>query len=508
MDETKDTGLLTHIKTIKMKTTIFTILAALLLVVGCTKDFEELDRPKATSNQIEPGPLFTRSLVTGSGISVGIWQWMHQISGSVYAQHFANIQTGANFTADNYEPRAWNAVWDWYYARSNFAPLHYNYHVIKLSQELENPITEAVARIWNVYLIQQLTDMYGDMPVFEAFETIIPAFDHQKDIYLYMLDEIRISNELIETYRNAGYTGFGQADVLYNGNLDHWTGFANSLGMRLALRASNTSEFETEIKPFLTNLNTDLTMSSEQYTAQIIPDPEGPTYHVKNPLFFVHGWNEVRMSQTMYDMLTGLNDPRMMVFFAPNANGEYAGLPNGQPHELLSAGYHDYFRPNYNNIGDFFIQDESPHNLFTYAETSLLKAEAAHRGFISGSAEAYYNEGITASFRQIGITEQEVIDEYLSGPAQFDENRALEQIYEQRWLALYPNGHEAWSLVRRTGHPEMQQPVYTYPGNDEMPRRKPYPSSERQHNAENYQAAVNRMGGDSQYTRMWWDGGN
>lgn len=491
-----------------MKTALYTIMAALLLIVGCTKDFEELDRPKATSNQIEPGPLFTRALVTGSGISVGIWQWMHQISGSVYAQHFANIQTGANFTADNYEPKAWNEVWDWYYARSNFAPMHYNYHVIKLSQELENPITEAVARIWNVYLIQQITDMYGDMPVSEAFESINPGFDHQKDIYLFMLDEISVAIELIETYKDAGYKGFGQADVLYNGDLDRWTRFANSMGMRIALRASNTSEFETAIKPFLTAMNTTTTISAEQHTAQIIPDPEGPTYHVKNPLFFVHGWNEVRMSKTMYDKMTGLNDPRMMVFFAPNVNGEYAGLPNGQPHETLSEGYHDYFRPNYCNIGDFLIQDDSPHFLFTYAESSFLKAEAAHRGFISGSAESYYNEGITASFRQFGITDQEIVDEYLDGPAKFNESRALEQIYEQRWLALYPDGHEAWSLVRRTGHPEMQQPVYTYPGNDEMPRRKPYPSSERQHNADNYQAAVDRMGGDSQYTRMWWDGGN
>ncbi len=480
----------------------------MLLVAACTKDFEELDRPKTTSSQIEPNSLFTRALVTGSGLSVGIWQWMHQISGSVYAQHVANIQTGANFTADNYEPRAWNAVWYWYYARSNFAPMHYNHHVIKLSQELENPVKEAVARIWQVYMIQQVTDMYGDMPVFEAFVKITPAFDHQKDIYLHLFEEIEEAIRLIETYRNAGYDGYGQADVLYQGNLDSWIAFANSLGMRLALRASNTNEFDVQIRPFLQNMDISKTISNEQETAQIIPDPDGPTYHVKNPLTFVHGWNEARMSKTMHDMLSGLNDPRMEVFFDPNIDGEYVGLPNGQPHEELSAGYHDYFRPNYCNIGEFFIQDRTPHYLLTYAEASFLRAEAAARGFINGSAEAFYNEGITASFKQFGIDDQQVIDDYLSGAAQFDPPRALEQIYEQRWLALYPNGHEAWSLVRRTGHPEMQQPVFTFPGNEEMPRRKPYPDSERQHNADNYQAAVNRMGGDSQYTRMWWDGGN
>lgn len=491
-----------------MKNILFILLATILFTAGCTKDFEDLDKPKTTSNQIHPGSLFTRSLVTGSGLSVGVWQWMHQLSGSVYAQHFANIQTGANFTADNYEPRAWGPVWYWYYARSNFAPLHYNYHVIHLSQELENPILEAVARIWHVYMIQQLTDMYGDIPVFEAFETTRPAFDPQKELYLHMLQEIQEAVEQIEEFRGAGYIGFGNADVLFNGNLDHWISFAKTLGLRLSLRASNTDEFDAEVRPFLDNLNTEKLISSHQQTAQIIPDPDGPTYHVKSPLFYVHGWNELRMSQTMYDKLTGLNDPRMEVFFQPNADGGYAGLPNGQPHEELSDGYHDYFRPNYNNIGTFFIQDESPHYLLTAAETYFLKAEAAYRGFINGSAGAYYEEGIIASFEQFGLTDQEIIDDYLSGPAQFDEGRALEQIYEQRWLAVFPNGHEAWSLVRRTGYPEMQDPVYTYPGNDEMPRRKPYPNSEIQHNNANYQAAVDRMGGDSHYTRMWWDGGN
>jgi hypothetical protein len=121
-------------KTMK-KTILYTAATiAILVFSGCTKNFEELDRPKTTSETIDPNALFTRSIVTGSGISVGVWQWMHQISGSVYAQHFSNIQVGANFTSDNYEPKAWNLVWDWYYARSNFAPMHYNYHVIKLSK--------------------------------------------------------------------------------------------------------------------------------------------------------------------------------------------------------------------------------------------------------------------------------------------------------------------------------------------------------------------------------------
>jgi hypothetical protein len=485
------------------------MIAILFFAAGCTKDFEELDRPKTTSNTIEPDALFTRTLVTGSGISAGVWQWMHQISGSVYAQHVANIQVGANFTSDNYEPRAWNVPWGWYYNTPNFASMTYNYHVLKLSRELDQPLKEAPARIWNTYLIQQVTDMYGDMPLTQAFENIRPEFDSQKDVYLFMLKELQEAVQQIEALEEVqDAPRYGAADVLYYGDLDKWKRFANTMMLRLALRASNTAEFETEIRPYLTNMDVSLTMTSNDHMARILPDPAGPTYHVKNPLTFVASWNEIRMSKTMYDIFTGLNDPRMEVFFAPNAQGQYVGLENGLQHSYIQENRDTELIPNYNNYGEFLTNENTPHYLLTVAEAFLLKAEAAQRGFIGGSAEDYYNQAILSSFEQFGITDQQVIDDYINGPAKFDPANALEQIWTQRWIAVFPNGHEAWSIVRRTGVPEMMTPVYTFPGNDEMPRRKPFPDGESQYNNENYQAAVARMGGDTQYTRVWWDGGN
>ncbi len=492
-----------------IKRTLYTVFAAaMLLAVSCTKDFEELDRPKTASDIIAPDALFTRSLVTGSGMSAGVWQWKHQISGSVYAQHFANIQTGPNFTADNYEPRAWNVVWNWYYAASGFAPLHYNYHVIKLSRDLENPIKEAVARIWNVYMIQQITDMYGDMPVFEAFESLRPQFDPQQDIYMFMLEELKEAVEMLDEFKGFGFEGYGQADVLFNGDLESWVRFANTMTLRLGLRASNTAEFNNDVLPYIQGIDIQRTINTNNQMVKIHPDAGGRTYHVENPIRFVKNWNEIRLSKTMFDILDLNNDPRLQVYADTNAFGEYAGLHNGQPHGLLSEQYDSYFRPNYSNIGSFFAQPNTPLYLLTAAESAFLKAEAAHRGFIAGSAEEYYNEGIRVSFEQFEITDEQIISDYLSGEAAFDPAEALEQIWTQRWIALYPNGHEAWSLVRRTGHPQMMQPVFTFPDNDQLPRRKLFPDAERLYNSANYESAVSRMGGDSQYTRVWWDGGN
>lgn len=481
--------------------TFLSIFFIAAVITSCTKDFEELDRPKTTSGLTDPKALFTRSLVTGSGLSYTLWQYQHQISGSSWAQHWANINP--DFRWDNYEPTPGNTQWDYMYARTHFAPLNLNYHVMNIARELENPIMESVARIWNVYMFHFVTDTYGDIPYFRAFRDQRPVFDAQELIYNHMLEELSDAIETIRENENKGLPGFSEADVLYQGNLDKWIAFANSLTLRLALRVSNVSD----VNDIISSIDPAQTISLVENNAQIYPDPGGPTDYVKNPMGYVHGWNEVRLSQTMFDILDGYNDPRLQVFANTNAHGEYVGLQNGQHPDSLRLNYNSVYRPDYCNIGEFFIRDDTPIYLLTAAETFFLKAEAAHRFNFSGNVQDYYEEGIRASMRQFEIDE-ETISEYLVGPAAFDTENALEQIYTQRWIALYPNGAEAWAMVRRTGHPQMQPLVYHWPGNDEMPRRKPYPINERRYNQDNYQAAVDRMGGDSQYTRIWWDGGN
>jgi len=480
----------------------FIIVSVLFATVSCTEDFQEIDEPKTTSEKIDPQYLFTRSLVTGSGLSVGVWQLVHQTAGSVYAQHWANINP--DFTSGNYEPSPGNTVWNWYYSRKYFAPLNLNYRVIKLAREEGNPIKEGCARIWNVYMYQLLTDMYGDIPYFQDFEQAKPPFDPQQEIYTDMLEELREAVAQLEANKNKGFEGNGQADVLYQGDLDKWIRFANTLGMRIALRASNAAPQDITADWF-DKMDLAKTMQANADMASINPDPDGPTYHVKNPLTYVYGWHEVRISETLMNYLKGWNDPRLSKYAEANADSAYQGLPSGQPKDSLSLGYSDHYKPDYCNIGPFFTRDESPHYLLTYAEACFLKAEAAVKGYINGSAEAYYNAGIRASFGQFGINDPALQDAYLQGEAQYDETKALEQIITQRWIALYPNGHEAWSVVRRTGIPQMMEPVYTFPGNDEMPRRIPYPVDERRYNNAHYQEAVEQMGGDSQYTRMWWD---
>ena len=85
----------------------------------------------------------------------------------------------------------------------------------------------------------------------------------------------------------------------------------------------------------------------------------------------------------------------------------------------------------------------------------------------------------------------------------------LERIITQKWIAIYPDGVEAWSEFRRTGYPKLM-PVQvnnsSVVSTTRMVRRLRYPNSEYTGNLTNVQYAVsNYLGGvDNMATDLWW----
>jgi hypothetical protein len=86
----------------------------------------------------------------------------------------------------------------------------------------------------------------------------------------------------------------------------------------------------------------------------------------------------------------------------------------------------------------------------------------------------------------------------------------LERIITQKWIALYPEGTEAWSEFRRTGYPKLYPVAVTK--NPDLPagtfiKRLTYPSAVTNSGGEAVKAAVAAyLGGkDSAATPIWWD---
>lgn len=476
-------------------------IGALLLMatsVACTSNFDELDYPKTGSSVIDPNPLFTRSLVAGSGMSVGIWQYTNQLTTLDWVQYVTTIKF--NFTQSHYEPVPQTSVWSWWYAEPSFAGMSLCDHVIKLSKQIDNPVKESIARIWRAYMFQYMTDMYGDIPYSEAFRAVTPKFDPQSEIYADLIKELQGAVKSLKENASSGYQSYGASDVVYGGDVNKWIKFGNSMLLRLAMQCSNVAEGSIT-KPVLASIdftNAAEFISSNNDNAFLTPDSGGPTYHVKNPYAFVVSWKEMRITSTFYERLNGNNDPRMKVIMAPNKNGQFVGLAPGQSIPDLTAKYEE-FANNFCDLGSFFTQGDTPFMLYSSSEAYFLLAEAAQKGYIAGNAATFYSKGIQASMDYYKVPKSEV-DKFTNAMPYSEQN-----LYEQFWIALFPDGPQAWNLVRRAGKPAIKPLIYTWPGNSEMPRRYSYSTDEIRYNQKNAQEAIARMGGDSQYTRVWWD---
>jgi hypothetical protein len=167
----------------------------------------------------------------------------------------------------------------------------------------------------------------------------------------------------------------------------------------------------------------------------------------------------------------------------------------------------------------------------TYAQTSLLLAEAAHRGWITGgeaAAQTYYEAGIRADMNSyslviartkptnaavpilpsVSVAEQ---DAYILQPSvAYSAANALNLINTQYWIASFLNSPEAWANYRRTGFPALTRNKYNDAllanGGDGYVHRFTYPDAELPKNKLNYQAAVTAMGGtDDLVSRVFWD---
>ena len=162
----------------------------------------------------------------------------------------------------------------------------------------------------------------------------------------------------------------------------------------------------------------------------------------------------------------------------------------------------------------------SPTFIVTYAQTQLLLAEAAVRGWISGDAKTYYEQGVRAAMEQFAqfpnatklyqqYLSADAIDAYLAANP-FD--GSLKQINTQYWINCFCDEYETFANWRRSGYPELKStfdPANPYgenASNGEIPRRFRYPTTESTINTDHYNAAVSNLTqGDEFYSRVWWD---
>lgn len=354
----------------------------------------------------------------------------------------------------------------------------------------------AVAKILKAYFIWHMTDRWGDIPYSEALmgaENFTPVYDTQESIYNSLFALLKEAAGEIEA------SGSLQSDIMYDGDIDKWITFSNTVRLLMALRLS-------EVDPQLAQQEFNDALSDGVMTSN---DDSFVFRHLANENNENYWYDQVvRTSRDWWALSTGLiglmqpvDDPRLSFYgdiprAAENGSTEYIGLPFGTPEEGIVA-------TDYSLLGEDMYQQDAPVYLVTYAQTLFARAEAAAMGWTGEDAESHYNAAVENSLLQwTGSTEGAT--DFLAQPeVAYDPANAIERISTQRYVHLFLHGFEAWAEYRRTGYPDMM----VSPLGRDVPLRQSYTSDEALNNTANYEEAIERQfGGENNlYGRLWWD---
>jgi len=485
------------------------LLAVFFFTSSCDNGFAELNQNPGAASGISPDFQMSYTQLRTSGGRYENWR-AGLIYSSTMIQHMAAVC--GYWTGDKYTYNAGysSSLWERGYGEQvrEIEDLIFN---LENNEEVDAGRL-AIANIWKVVIYHRLTDMYGDTPYSEAGRGFngdikFPKYDSQEDIYA---DMIRILKESSAALGDGN--SYGSADFVYGGDHASWKKFANSLLLRLGMRMSKVNEGMAE------------SVASDAFSAGVMTssaDNAKIKHEISGNGVTFNGFGEVldktngfgddcpRISASFMALLEG--DPRQGIIAAPSDNDSaLRGLPNGLDATTLTES--DFSDINdYSRINPELVRVSSPMFFMTHAETELLLAEAAVRGWINSSAASHYEAGVRSamqlfdSYESAGSVSAEEVDAYLSANP-FDEANAMEQINNQFYIATLLNEYEAWSNWRRTGYPVLT-PI-DYPGNEsggQIPRRMRYSQGEYGVNAANIEAANANQGPDQFTTRVWWD---
>lgn len=404
----------------------------------------------------------------------------------------------------------------WYAQLTNFKAM-YNAANTELNY---NKSYLGISLICQSWIYSMLTDTYGDIPYFQsnlAKDSGIyePAFTPQKQIYQDIFQKLETANTLL----SAGTAINAASDPVYNGNVALWRKFGNSLYLRLLLRVSGKAEIAdaaiAKIKQIVdVNASTYPIMASNSESAILRWTGAGPYV---SPYLSVReqDFRTPAIASFFIDHLVSWNDPRIDIpTYGTNGINRWAIAPYQGAYLGVTSGY---------AIGQtqvkksYFYSTTSASTLMTepltgmimnYAELQFILAEAAAKGWISGSAENYYNNGALNSITLwLPNWPGKITDFLAAADIQWDNNASLddkmERIHLQKYYALFLADLEQWFEYRRTGHPVLPKG----PGlmnNGVMPARMTYPVYVQSTNPTNYKAAVAAQGPDLISTQVWW----
>ena len=477
------------------KITYILSLLILIFVSSCTGDFEKINTNPNAPNSVQPS-LLLRQVLYNFGENMSYEGF---VAGDLLSQHRTALDFNLFDRHALKSPQLGGNPWPIFYKN-----LRDNEIILKKSRQVSTlKVYEGPALILKAYMAAGLTDLFGDVPYFNAFNgtegEVTPVYDSQESIYMNaggILDNLDKGIAAIQAYNDAITL---QGDILYNGNLQSWIRFANSLKIKALLRISSKINVAAKLQAVYSEGNY---MTTNAQNAIFNFTNTAPN-SFRLAQLRVGDFNNFVLSETMEDIMTNLNDNRLGKFFRPfssSITGQFNGLLNGINSSATSIAL-----SNYSLAGTVFREDTSSlnANFLTAWEIQFALAEAAEKGLIIANSQTLYENGVTLAFQYWNTP---LPPNYLTGPASFNATTSthLKQILTQKWIANIINGYEGWIEYRRTGFPELRT-ISASLNNNLIPVRMPYPAEEEALNRENYNAAAGATDNNSINFPVWWD---
>jgi hypothetical protein len=478
-----------------MNKLLLPILVLSLVLGSC--DVTSLNQNEKGAEDVPAEALFTNAQVAlgkhlhDTNVNLGIYKLM--------AQYFSNTDypQESQYQLDNRTIPS--NVWADLY-RDVLADFDRANTMIQDNELLDDEVKQnqlASIEVLEVFTYYMLVTTFGDIPYSEVDfgENTQPAYDDQEEVYADLMDRL---DAAIDQF-NSGSDGFSSSsDVFYNGNVDSWITFANSLKLRMGITIADVDEGplagrgQTAIEEAAPNA-----MTTNDDNALMPYQGTSPNSNPVWEALVESGRDDFIPSEPLVSRMNNLNDPRREVFFT-TTGGDYVGGPYGFQNDYGA----------YSHFSETVEERTRPGTVLEYAEVEFILAEAAARGYnVSGTAEEHYEAAIRADMEFWGVPSAD-IDDYLAQP-EVDYATASgnfeEKIGTQKWFALFLQGYMGWTEFRRLGFPELEVDNPDDSVVDQVPTRYTYPISEQNFNKTNYDKAAKNIGGDELLTPLFWD---
>jgi len=498
--------------------------AAALLLSGCTKDFENINKNPNGAQEVKNPQFLLPSIIKNA---VRNYSYTSEFTASVAGDYYANQYTSGFDDAWTPSQVQGGFLWNFYDQLRDVE----NLRILSHDKGFKN--NEGIALVLRSWMFQVVTDNFGDIPYSEALMgktagIFAPKFDRQEDVYYALIDSLNTANSLLAAGQDPV-----NADILMGGSAMRWRMFANGLRLRLLMRISGKTGLKIDVPSIMGTIAGDPTTyplfgSYQDQAALSYIEEQGnefPAYY-NNPVYDYH------LSTTFETNLNLLNDPRIKYYAQPTpasitaGTPAYGGVPNGIGTAESSYGggtaNQSQVSPVLQPVSAFPQASKTAAQgmILTYSEVQFILAEARERGLITtGDAATYYLNGVNDQFTylesrlDVANFSYPKANDITPGASYFTQPEVAytgttdEKLYKiriQKWFALFYNGFEGWSEWRRT-----RVPKETAPGPNSAiniwPLRSRYPLSEQTINSQNYAAALKVQGPDDLVTPVWWE---